>query len=132
MKIEIDIPAQRIADLMVTALECNDMTAAWCAGVHLIEPARHTLKDSPWYSDPALYKQPFKIEVKEVINECAPWEGDNIKTHVVTQAEFASAMTLWAKGDYAHHLADFIAENEDAVTADVFLQLVALKEVVYG
>lgn len=37
-----------------------------------------------------------------------------------------------ASKEYAHHWRDFIAENDDAITADVFLQLCLFGEVVYG
>ena len=33
---------------------------------------------------------------------------------------------------YAHHWRDFITENEDATTGDVFLQLCLFGEVIYG
>lgn len=33
---------------------------------------------------------------------------------------------------YKNHFSDFISERDDATTADVFLQLVVLKKIVYG
>lgn len=35
-------------------------------------------------------------------------------------------------GDHPGHLADIVAENDDAETGDVFLQLCVMGEVVYG
>jgi hypothetical protein len=55
----------------------------------------------------------------------------NLRSHRVSAENFAKAFALMAKNS-PDHFADFMSENEDAVTADVFLQYVALGEVVYG
>lgn len=130
--VPVDITPQRLADLMITAVECNDMTAAWCAGVRLRHPGRDTLGKGPWYADPTLYAKPFLIEVREVIDEAGDWKDPaNIRVHRINADDMAAGLNLMAR-EYPQHFGDFIGENEDAVTADVFLQCVALKDVVYG
>lgn len=49
----------------------------------------------------------------------------------LTRRTCVKAMRLMAK-HHPHHLSNLIHENDDAETADVFLQLAVLGEVVYG
>ncbi len=132
--VNIDIPFQRIADLMVTAIECNHMTAAWCAGIHLTSQAPAYIDGEEvavWYARPRVFESDFKIEVKEVIDERKPLEGDNLKVHVVDVEKLCKGFGIMAAKE-PKHFADVLAEDFDAITADVFLQCVALGEVVYG
>ena len=48
----------------------------------------------------------------------------------LTWGKMCKAMQLMAK-DYSHHLDDLMQENDDATTADVFLQLSLFGEVMY-
>jgi hypothetical protein len=130
MKIELEIPPQRIADLMVTAIEHNHMTRAWCAGVFLegAWKAKMSTLASPWYSDPKVYVGDFTIEVHEIPDEGKP---EKVKRRRVSRVDFENGFALMAK-KYGRHFGDFMSENADNITADVFLQCVALREVVYG
>lgn len=49
----------------------------------------------------------------------------------LTWDSMCKAMQLMAK-DYTHHFNDLIQENDDATTADVFLQLSLFGDVIYG
>lgn len=137
MKVEIDIPTRRIADLMVTAIEGNDMTRSWCAHIHLkgamegrerdLVTSRHVV----WYDNPKAYEGDFAIEIAEIIDESQPMVADNLNLHLCGPAQFQRGLQLMAEKQPSH-FSDFMEENEDAITADVFLQLVALGDVVYG
>ncbi len=133
MKVSIDIPAARIADIMVTAIECNLMTTSWCAGVYLISSQAGVTEDDArcWYSLPEVYEKPFEIEIKEIIDESKKPQGKNLKSRKVKSVEMSTAFALMAQ-KYGRHFGDFMNENEDNITADVFLQCLALGEVVYG
>ena len=123
-----EIPAQRIADLVVSAVEGNHMTRSWCTAFHLKRPGHGDLTDKVWYADPALYERDdFQILVQEDAND----DGKGDTDHLIGPAELCKGFQLMAT-KYPAHFADFISENEDAVTADVFLQCVALGELVYG
>lgn len=135
MKIEVEITAERIADLMVSACECNDMTASWCEGVYLRarsislqEAGKLTTLSEPWYSDPKLYEGDFILEIHEITIESDP---DKVTVHRCDEINFAKAFKLMAE-KHGRHFGDFMAENDDNTTADVFLQLVALGDVIYG
>jgi len=127
VQITIKISPQRIADLMVSAIEGNHMTRAWCAGVFVRGSKEKTAADL-WYAEPSFYEGEFTIEVQEVKDEQRP---GTITKHRVNQEDFAKGFSLMAK-NYGRHFGDFMAENDDNITADVFLQCVALRDVVYG
>lgn len=145
LNLELDIPAERIADLMVGALERNDFTRAWCWGVHLSGALKGKARElrtedgCVWYANPRVYELPdFELTVFEIEDEGKEVELDdddnpvsNVKRHKVTQAEIARGFSLMAR-QYPSHMSDFLRENEDAVTSDLFLQLTALGEAIYG
>lgn len=134
--IAIDITARQICDLLTSCVEGNDMTAAWCAGVYWkdkdAEPPASKKGDGPWYYDASLFEDnSFVVAVHEVMDESEPWEGDNINVHHITYKDVIGGFQLMAQ-KHGTHFGDWLAESDDAVTADVWLQLVVLKEVVYG
>lgn len=47
------------------------------------------------------------------------------------RARLAEALALWAK-ECPRHFGDWLAENDDSTTADTFLQIAVLGEIVYG
>lgn len=49
----------------------------------------------------------------------------------LTYASMRKAMELMAQ-DYPQHMNDLLSENDDAITADVFLQLSLFEDVIYG
>lgn len=120
-----NISSRRIADLFVSAIEGG--SNYWCSGVFLLDPKPdrgEALTDrAPWYDRAELYDDPnFTIGV------C---EHAETTTNIVTKANIAAGLRLLAE-KWPGHFADVLAENDDATTADVFLQLVALGEVRYG
>lgn len=126
MKISIEIPEQRICDLMCAAVEHNPMTTAWCGGVHIVGrwAKDKKLEGKHWYCDvPELWGSQFVLEITD--NE------DGGKVHRVNQESMKNAFRLMAT-KYGAHFGQFMNENGDAITADVFLQLLALGEVIYG
>lgn len=142
MKIQLELSAQAIADLMVTVVEGNHMVRAWCNGIFINGSWGKRYEDpydtadgkplpTPWYSNPDIYEGAFIIYVEEILDESKRPEGDNIKTHKITDKDFAKAFALMAEKQ-PHTLANIIGENYDIVDADVFIQLAALGEVVYG
>lgn len=139
---ELDIPAARIADLMTTAIE-SGYSRYWCAGVYLREvngrPFRvNATKQNAewgnpeypglWYTAASLYDGTRTVRIEIVEYD----ESDGTKkSHYVDESAFVKTLSLMA-AKYGNHFRDFAEENDDAETADVFLQLLALGDVVYG
>lgn len=139
MKITIvhEITSKRIADMMATGIE-GGMSNQWCAGIYLTgalknrEDEFETADGYPWYCNPALYeREDFAIEVCEIIDEDEEPEGDNIKHHICRHWDFKTGIEYMARA-CPRHFHDLVQENDDAVTGDVFIQCIALKEIVYG
>lgn len=60
-------------------------------------------------------------------------EGDFPTEKKLDLASIQRGLELFANSkDYAHHWQDFVTENDDQTTADVFLQFCLFGEVVYG
>ena len=134
MLIPLDFPMSgaRIADLMVTAIEGG--VNHWCVGIYLkseAPPRREEEKSTIWYARSSVWDSEFLIEVHELIDESRDASPDNVKVHLIGPAEFKAGIAKLAK-EYPRHFNDILIENEDADTADAFLQMITLKELVYG
>lgn len=121
----ITITSQQIADQFVTAIEGG--STYWCRSFKLQSPGDVAWDDpadkGPWYANPRLYDDPdLKIEVIE---------DEEDGTHIIGQAEIAKGLAIMAE-KYPQHFADMKDETGDAITGDVFLQCVALEDIVYG
>lgn len=147
----VEIPAQRIADIMVSAMECNHMTRSWVAAVRLRTPTEdHVAKEfgePNWYASPKLWAGKFLIELWEIEDESIYKGGFDPETQdhftsaqlakiglqkrTIERPDLDAGIQLMAS-KHGHHFGNWMAENDDAITADVLLQLVVLKKVVHG
>ena len=125
MYVDVKIPEQAIADMMVTVIEGNHMVRAWCSGVRLVSHQQITWKH-PWYSDPRVWLENFVLEVDEFSDE----EGKH-HTHRIRIQNFKDGIARMAETD-AKHFGDWLNEDYDIVTADVWFQHIVLGEVRYG
>lgn len=64
-------------------------------------------------------------------NRQAAEEGEGVKIRTIDKLSLEAGLQLMAK-KYPKHFNDFMNDNEDADTGDVFLQLVVLGELIYG
>lgn len=131
--VKTEITTQAIADLMVSAIEGNHMTRAWCNG---IKPTGRTIKfaeelekknKARWYSIADFYNGGFELMVEEIDDEST----GHITKHRINAGTLKAGLERMAK-EQPEHYADFLSENYDIITADVFLQCVVLKDLIYG
>jgi hypothetical protein len=129
VSVEYDISGQQIADLMITVIESSPFTREWCEGVFLKRAKAHS-GEGLWYADPKLYDGDFVIEVIEVTDESldAP-EGRC--THRITAHGMRLGIARMATIARAH-FADWLNDEADGTTGDIFLQCVTLGEERYG
>ena len=129
--IEHEISARRIADMMVTAIEGG--VTYWCKEISLIDGIIPT--KSPWYDDEKLYEDPVfddrgmlppKLMIKVVTTE----DETTFLTLDAMKRGFELMMTFGSPKGWCWNY--FIDENEDAIVADVWLQLSVYGKVVYG
>lgn len=106
----IHVPQQRIVDMFIGA--CEGGSNYWAEEVDNADKS----------CDPYLgMLRGFKVVDRE-------GSGGPI---VVRPADIEMALGLMAT-NYVKHFSDLINETDDAVTADVFLQLCCFREVIYG
>ena len=124
MKIEMEISDKRIADLLVTGLEGGYM-APLC--ITKIYPGHGD--GDPWSGDytPDYIRAPFS-KGGGVGFEDEEEPGEEM---VLTREKMEKGLQIMSE-KYPQHFSDFIRENEDAITGDVFLQCALLGDIVYG
>ena len=146
MKISLNIPAVRIANLMCSAVESGDpVTTAskggWCNGIYYktksAEPPRGN-----WYIDkPAFYESKnFQIEVHEVADEQCWIRGGTdeqnlavgaLKIHTIRRKELLRGLAIMAE-KFPVQFSQIIEDNTDAPCADAFLQAVVFGDEKYA
>lgn len=122
------ISARMIADIVTTAVETP--FGDWCLRFDLKSPAQDSIPgEGPWYAREALYGlDHFEIEVLE--DEEDSGDPKRAKVHTITPESIQKGLDLMAS-DYPTAFSEFVTEY-DAITADAFLQLVTMGDVVYG
>lgn len=119
------IPIRRVADILCTAIESG--SSYW---VHVADVEQGANDSAPWEQEytPSYIRAPFSANgwVEIIDTE----SGDNGR-YLLDRAALERGLKVMAE-KYPRHWADFIAENEDATTGDVFLQCALFGEVVYG
>ena len=127
IKTEVEVTPRRIADLMVTAIEGG--IDYWCNSVKLLTAYP---EHQPWYDDENLYSGgDISIEVVEL----DPSSEENVEgSWIINLASMEKAFCLMQEygTPKGWHWRNFITENDDAETADVWFQLTVFGEVVYG
>ena len=126
--VNLDIPTQRIADLMVTAFEGG--SGYWCHASDVALEVPDRAPGTIYYADPAFWDGGGQIIVR-YDDPDKDDEGESTGRKVFGLTQLAKGLQIMAE-KYPRHFADFVAENDDADTGDCFLQCVILGDVVYG
>jgi len=134
MQVNLEISAERIADLMTTAIESGDpvTTAArggWCSGIYWRTPrATPPLagKD-PWYARVSYWGGDFQITIVEVDDEVTGHKTE----HVVGKNEFQRGLQVMAQ-KFPDAFGQIMANDIDAGCADLFLQCMLFGEERYA
>ena len=125
MQITIDVPLQRISDLLCSALEGG--SNYWYEIREQIEPPKVTFRAMKGHSFPHL-DFPLSEGGALMISDL---EKPRRKPIRLDLAAMQKGLKIMAEKN-GRHFGDFLAENDDATTADVFLQLCVFGDVVYG
>jgi len=142
IKIEPVIPLQRLQDLLITALEGG--SNYWYCNADYEFPAEHVEAVNEAAGGVFRgYWAPFfdgclTLQVKHE-DELPRWDGKEFQKveagngmeWVIKKADLIRGLETMGK-DYPRHMSDFLRENEDAITGDVFLQCVCFGETIYG
>jgi hypothetical protein len=143
VKVEMEIDFKMISNLLVTAFEGGSNSwierISLCAmkgNDSLIEEEKQIAENlrEHWCNDSLpskVYTLPFTRDgfVTVVIDE--EFEDGKGRRFRLGKSEIEKGLSLMAEA-YSKHFSDFIEENDDADTADTFLQLCLFGEVVFG
>ena len=126
VNIPVSITHNQIAGLLCTAFEGG---SGYWANVDLAyTPTDAEMKDEATYGDwtgfpPYMVNHP---DFKLTLTDCEEEE-----TYTITLETLKKGLKVMAR-KYSRHFDNFINENDDADTGDVFLQCAVFGEVVYG
>jgi len=114
IKMTVELDRQRVVDTLINALEGGS---------------------NYWLTSYSLGKGDIETCLNELLNgkrDIIVKENDrDEKSYIVGVRDIETALQDMANR-YPWHLKNLVDENDDAETADVLLQLAALKEIVYG
>jgi len=116
IKMTVELDRQRVVDTLINALEGG--SNYWLSSYSLGSGEDDSEKELQ-----GILNGERTMTVKE--------NDRDAKTYKVTVKDIEEGLQLLAS-KYPWHLKNLIDESDDAETADVLLQLAALKEVVYG
>lgn len=111
----IVVTTERVADLLCCALEGG--STYWCEA---FKPD-HYPEGTDYGHEAVAHGAPFKVK-----------PDDEKWIRVPNSPERLVAALQIMADKYPGHWHDFVQENEDAITGDVFFQLLVFGEVIYG
>jgi hypothetical protein len=129
MQITIDIPAEHIANMMVSAIESGDpVTSAakggWCRGIDNVSRKKFT--GNWWYADAKYFTGRFAFDVAEYHEE-----DDTQTHHRINQTRVAAGLKIMAE-KFPRQFSQIFKDDTDAPCADIFLQCVVFGEEKYA
>jgi hypothetical protein len=127
--IKTDVPLSRIADLLCDALEGG--ANYWYEITKTIVPTKLTFLSSPDLNDGNPFKHidyPLNEGGAIFVKSLEEPEKPEIRVNLPA---IRKGLQIMAE-KFPSHWGDFIAENDDAITGDVFLQCVCFGDVIYG
>jgi len=125
IKIEQEISVERIGDLLCSAWEGG--STYWARVEKTIEPEKiqfGTMDNGKPYNHEIALNEGGSIQFRDI-------EEDKIITKTLNLKSIKKGLGVMAE-QYPKHFADFLSENDDATTGDVFLQCCIFGEVIYS
>lgn len=125
------LPHQRIADLLSACIDtpAGDWLRRLTVGA--VADRSGISNSAPWYGQGAYWSKPDAAVLVTVDNPVNDDNGETLQKRL-TLKDFIRALALMAGRDYGHHFADFLRENEDSMTGDLFMQLAVYGEEVFA
>lgn len=124
------VSMRRVCDMLISAFEGG--STYWAQSAYYWNEAALE-KGAIWYNMPELMRGAPKSGVIFTLHYDSPelHEGNGKGKTVVTRSMLATGLNKMAK-EAPRHYADIVSENDDAITADVFLQYIVLGDIIYG
>jgi hypothetical protein len=128
INVTTNVPTEQVQNAIISAIEGE--YSPWLLHIQLDHSTTPPEPNMVWYGQLALYDENLVFTLLVDDPEAESDEPPPLRVKI-TSGTIKSALTLMAT-NYPRHFADLINENDDAITADVLLQLMVYKDVIYG
>lgn len=126
---EILVPLERITNSLIGAFEGG--STYWLRSIEYVERTTETVYDRPYYADEHFWNDGGRANLTYDNPEASEEEDGDQVTKEIGLAELTAGLSVMAVKN-PRHFGDLVAENDDAITHDVFIQCVLFGDVVYG
>jgi len=123
LKVELEMPEQRIQDLLCNALEGG--SNYW----YVIKDKRYP--EGQTKESLGIEFEHIELPLKGGTLVIGDFEAEGDEDKELNREAIEKGLKVMAE-KYPRHFGDWMAENDDAITGDVFLQCCLFGEVVYG
>lgn len=126
---EILVPMERIVNCLIGAFEGG--STYWLRQIEYVEGSANGEYENPRYSDEHYWNDGGRANLSyDNPEESEDEDGDQVTKEIGT-SELTAGLSIMAV-KHPRHFGDLIAENDDAITHDVFIQCVLMGDTVYG
>lgn len=122
LNLPIEIEEGAVESLLVSALEGGSNYWYWLPDLKMVKHKGEPLSTAIFRE---VWRNGKKVPVSDVENQ------KRILGHL-TRESMERAFVLMGQGGYRRHLSDFLNDNADSTTGDVWFQFSVMGEVVYG
>jgi hypothetical protein len=133
VNVTYDITPQRISDLFASAFEGG--INYWAQDAELTATAAPMRSDLVWWGCPEHFEGPFVFELHYDDPDDDEGEGNGKGVKVIDNAAVIRGFEVMA-ARAPRHFSNFITDDEDAETADVFVQCIVFADrdepLIYG
>lgn len=137
IEVKFDIPYNSIANLLIDSLESSSLY--WASIDKKEKPSQIKFREFEDDVENSVRINEGKLYISEyVLNKDGALiirdnetDNDRLRFHKLDLEKVKKGLECFAKYQ-PKHFADFLSENEDGTTADVFLQCCLFGEVLYG
>lgn len=125
---EITVPLERITNSLIGAFEGG--STYWLRQIEYTTTPEGTY-ERPEYSDEHFWNDGGRANLTYDNPEQSEEDDGDQVTKEIGLPELKAGLSVMAI-KFARHFGDLIAENDDAITHDVFIQCVLFGDVIYG
>lgn len=131
----VEVPWDAVTNAIVGALE-----GGYSPWMHAFRPTNEPIsigladaarggENTVWYNDPAFWIGGGTAAME--YDRAEDGEGDGKGRMTIGQSDLKRGIELMAQ-KAPRHFADLVGENDDAITHDVFMQMIVFGEIIYG
>ena len=126
---EVLVPLERITNSLIGAFEGG--STYWLRQIEYVEGSANGEYENPRYADEHFWNDGGRANLTYDNPEASDEEDGDQKTTEIGLTQLTNGLSVMA-AKCPRHFGDLVAESDDAITHDVFIQCVLFGDVVYG